>query len=110
MFCSLLCTLRSLLKTNAEDGCNGTLAHNDSATRFVQMTWANDVFLLDGAMPVESRRAGGVPGPMPQWGPPQHKLPVVTPSRPASGDYDGEEAFHGSLHGPGCTTTSQPIY
>ena len=55
-------------KTNVEEGCTGPLVHNDSATHFTH-EMDNNGPLRDGALTVESRWAGGVPGPMPQRGP-----------------------------------------
>ena len=68
-------------KTNAEDGCAGPLAHNGSTTHYV--TWMDRLNLeRDGALLVETRQAGRVPGPLPRKGPTQatmnggHPIPV----------------------------------
>ena len=54
------------------------MAHNGSATQFTP--WIeNSMSYCDGVMTVESRRAGGVPGPVHQRAHP--KRLVVTPSR-----------------------------
>ena len=67
-------------KTNAEDGCTGPLAHNDSATHFTLVNWtAMDLYVMV-LCPWSPRRAGGVPGPVSQRGPTQATA-VVTPSR-----------------------------
>ena len=59
----------SRIKTNAQDGCTGPMARNGSVTRFV--VWmVNKVNQRDGALPVETRQAGGVPSPQPRRGPP----------------------------------------
>ena len=50
------------IKTNAEDGCTGPMARNGSVTRFV-IWMVNKVYQRDGALPVETRQAGGVAGP-----------------------------------------------
>lgn len=57
---------KPLLKTDAP----GQSAHNDGATHSTPMMDNNGSF-RDGALPVESPRAGRVPDPMPQRGPTQ---------------------------------------
>ena len=66
-------------KTNAEDGCTGPMARNGSVTHFV--VWmVNKVYQRDGALPVETRQAGGVPGPQPRRGPPSTTMQGGHPS------------------------------
>ena len=67
------------IKTNAEDGCTGPMARNGSVTRFI-IWMANKVYQRDGALPVETRQAGGVPGPQPRSGPPSTTMPGAHPS------------------------------
>ena len=66
---------KPLLKTDVL----GQSARNDSATHFTLMM-DNNGNMRDGALPVESPRAGRVPGPMPQRGPTQttggHPVPL----------------------------------
>ena len=66
-------------RMNAEDGCTGPMARNGSVTRFV--VWmVNKVYQRDGALPVETRQAGGVPGPQPRRGPPSTTMQGGHPS------------------------------
>ena len=69
----------SRIKTNAQDGCTGPMMCNGSATHFV-IWMVNKVYQRDGALPVETRQAGGVPGPQPRRGPPSTTMQGGHPS------------------------------
>ena len=70
-------TRKTTLKTDALGHWRMTTVQRIS---LISKLMDNNGSLRDGALPVESRRAGGVPGPVPQRGPPQaaggHHVPM----------------------------------